>query len=122
MFSPPQAVVNCQNIHSMSDVTFCLNGHDFTIPASAYISQVSLIPARRKKDCNEALVKKNKYLFSVQSYDECITGFGQGGSEQLWILGDVFIREYYAIFDAKTQYIGLAKSVWSNKKTLIDHL
>ncbi|TKS77528.1 Pepsin A [Collichthys lucidus] len=79
-----EATVNCQNIQSMPDVTFTLNGQAFTVPASAYVSQ---------------------------SYYGCSTGFGQGGSQQLWILGDVFIREYYAIFDVQAQYIGLAKSV-----------
>ncbi|XP_030589530.1 pepsin A-like [Archocentrus centrarchus] len=78
------AIVNCQNIQSMPDVTFTLNGNAFTVPASAYVSQSS---------------------------SGCLTGFGQGGSTQLWILGDVFIREYYAIFNAQSQYIGLAKSV-----------
>uniref|UniRef100_A0A4W6CGJ8 pepsin A n=2 Tax=Lates calcarifer TaxID=8187 RepID=A0A4W6CGJ8_LATCA len=79
-----EATVNCQNVQSMPDVTFTLNGHAFTVPASAYVSQ---------------------------NYYGCNTGFGQGGSDQLWILGDVFIREYYAIFNAQAQYIGLAKSV-----------
>ncbi|KAI3357381.1 hypothetical protein L3Q82_015819, partial [Scortum barcoo] len=79
-----EAIVNCQNIQSMPDVTFTLNGNAFTVSASAYVSQ--------------------------SSYG-CSTGFGQGGSQQLWILGDVFIREYYAIFDSQAQYIGLAQSV-----------
>ncbi|KAK7878522.1 hypothetical protein WMY93_030358 [Mugilogobius chulae] len=79
-----EGVVNCQNLASMPDVTFTLNGNAFTVPASAYVSQSS---------------------------SGCTTGFGQGGSQALWILGDVFIREYYAIFDTQAQYIGLAKSV-----------
>ncbi|KAK9515430.1 hypothetical protein VZT92_026079 [Zoarces viviparus] len=79
-----EATVYCQNIQSMPEVTFTLNGHAFTVPASAYVSQ---------------------------SNYGCSTGFSQGGTDRLWILGDVFIREFYAIFDSQNQNIGLAKSV-----------
>ncbi|XP_068194523.1 pepsin A-like [Antennarius striatus] len=81
-----EATVSCQSVTNMPEITFTLNGHDFNVPASAYVSQ---------------------------SYYGCSTGFGQGGAigTELWILGDVFIREYYSIFDVEARYIGLAKSV-----------
>ncbi|XP_037630086.1 pepsin A-like [Sebastes umbrosus] len=78
-----ESTVNCNNIQSMPEVTFTIGGHAFTIPASAYVFQ--------------------------RSYG-CSTGFG-GSSQQLWILGDVFIRQFYAIFDTQNQNIGLAQSV-----------
>ncbi|MBN3292484.1 PEPA protein, partial [Polypterus senegalus] len=80
--------ITCGNIPNMPDVTFTLNGIQYTLPASAYVRQM------------------NGY---------CTSGFqgmnlpsANGG---LWILGDVFIREYYAIFDRGNNMVGLASAV-----------
>ncbi|XP_036434265.1 pepsin-3-like [Colossoma macropomum] len=75
------AIVSCSSIKSMPSVTFTLNDYTFTIPASSYVSESS---------------------------DTCITGFS-GSYDSLWILGDVFIRNYYTIFNRKDNSVGLAK-------------
>nr|XP_033776360.1 pepsin A-like [Geotrypetes seraphini] len=80
-----QYVINCGSISSMPDIIFTINGVQYPLPASAYI---------------------------MQNQGGCISSFQSmnlpTSAGELWILGDVFIREYYVVFDRGNNQIGLA--------------
>ncbi|XP_014460932.1 embryonic pepsinogen-like [Alligator mississippiensis] len=76
--------VNCNDISSLPDIIFIINGIQFPLPPSAYTEQFG------PGDCTSSFQVTNNYL---------------------WILGDIFIREYYSIFDRENNRVGLAKSV-----------
>ncbi|XP_042641390.1 pepsin A [Tyto alba] len=77
--------ISCEAVSSLPDIVFYINGQAFPVPPSAYV---------------------------VESNGYCILGF-QGmniptESGELWILGDVFIREYYVIFNRANNMVGLS--------------
>ncbi|KAJ6659450.1 hypothetical protein lerEdw1_018684 [Lerista edwardsae] len=76
--------INCSNLPNMPDVVFVINGIQYPLTPSAYTNQ--------------------------DNPGECTSGF-QNMSGDLWILGDVFIREYFSVFDRGNNRVGLAKAV-----------
>jgi len=79
-----QYMINCSNLSNMPNVVFVINGIHYPLKPSAYALQVA------------------------PGY--CSSGFQPTGAG-LWILGDVFIREYYSIFDRGNNQVGLANAI-----------
>ncbi|KAL5272981.1 hypothetical protein ACFFRR_000013 [Megaselia abdita] len=79
-----QGFVNCSTVDSLPAVHFVLNGYDFLLNSSQYIQ-----------------------LSDMNGNTYCSVGF-QGTTQQLWILGDLFLGNYYSVFDMGNKQIGFA--------------
>ncbi|XP_039195892.1 gastricsin-like [Crotalus tigris] len=80
-------VVSCNNVQYMPTITFAINGVYFPLSPSAYVLQYS------NNNCQIGMMPT--YLPS------------QNG-QPLWILGDVFLRSYYSVYDLGNNQVGFA--------------
>ncbi|XP_068122464.1 pepsin A-like [Hyperolius riggenbachi] len=76
--------VSCDTVSSLPDIVITINGRSYSLPASGYI---------------------NKFPGS------CSSGFQSTAGP--WILGDIFIREYFVVFDRGNNRVGFAPAVKS---------
>ncbi|XP_018432305.1 PREDICTED: gastricsin-like [Nanorana parkeri] len=81
-------VVNCNNVQSLPTISFTINGVQFPLSPSAYILQ------------------NNGYCtVGVE-----VTYLPSQNGQPFWILGDVFLRQYYSVYDMGNNRMGFAQS------------
>lgn len=87
--NPKEFTVNCSDIPNMPDIELEIGGRTFSLSAQQYVLNVEDV--------------------------ECLLGMTgidvPAPAGPLWILGDVFIRQYYTIFDWGQKRVGLATAV-----------
>ncbi|KAE8591647.1 hypothetical protein XENTR_v10018524 [Xenopus tropicalis] len=80
-----QYVINCNNISNMPTIVFTINGVQYPLPPTAYVRQ-------NQQGCSSG--------FQAMTLPT--------NSGDLWILGDVFIRQYFVVFDRTNNYVAMA--------------
>jgi len=83
-----QYTVDCTKVPSLPDLTFTFGGKPFPIKATDYILEV-----------------QGTCISSFTGLDINVPG----GS--LWIIGDVFLRRYYTVYDLERHAVGFAPAV-----------
>lgn len=81
------AFVECETMDKLPSITFSFGGQNYELEAKDYIQKVS--------DGQQEI---------------CLVGF-MGGSEDLYILGDVFLGRYYSEYDVGNKRVGLAQAI-----------
>lgn len=82
-----QYTIDCEKVESIPDITWKIGGNDYVLPGKSLVIQST-----------------GMCIFAMMGMD-----FPKPGPQ--WILGDVFMREYYTVFDYEAKRIGFAKAV-----------
>lgn len=86
-------MVNCNQVYNLPTLSFTISGISFPLPPTAYIQQHY----------------QNGYQFCTVGITPTYLPSRDG--QPLWIFGDVFLREYYSVYDRTNNRVGFATAV-----------
>lgn len=83
-----QYTIHCNTVNSIPDIVFTIDGIDYSLSGKEAVLQAG-----------------NVCVFAFFGIDSLRS------NQQTWILGDVFMRKYYTVFDMGNKRIGFAPAV-----------
>lgn len=86
-------MVDCELVPTLPSITFALNGVNYILESTHYILKVQ---DNWSTSCMSGFMEINMPL---------------SNDGPIWILGDVFLRKYYTIFDLGNKRVGFAEAV-----------